>query len=226
MSKIDVTLNGTTVAGSEGMTILELAQENEVDIPTLCYMSELTPTGACRICVVEVTGARTLVAACHTPIQPDMEIQTHSPKVLKARKAIIELLFANHSGSCLMCDKANLCELRMVAADLEFGLPRIAGEKHFHPVEELGPYIVRDLSKCITCRRCVRACREIKKEGVFGIAHRGFDSKVVVDLDQELDKEVCESCDICVQACPVGALVKKGERFATKKKGTPLAITG
>ena len=226
MGKIDVTLNGTPVSGSEGMTILELAQENGVDIPTLCYLSELTPTGACRICVVEVTGSRTLVAACHTPIGPNMEIYTHSPKVLKARRLILELLLASHPDNCLVCDKANLCELRKLAADLGVGLPRIRGEKRYYPIEELSPYIVRDLSKCILCRRCVRACREIKKEGVFGIGYRGFGSKVVVDLDQELDKSVCESCDVCVQACPVGALTKKNERFAVEKKGTPLVITG
>jgi NADH dehydrogenase/NADH:ubiquinone oxidoreductase subunit G len=226
MGKVDLTLNGNPVSGSEGMTILELAQENDVDIPTLCYLSELTPTGSCRICVVEVAGSRTLVASCHTPIQPDMDIQTHSPKVLKARRVILELLFASHSGSCLMCDKANLCELRKIAADLNFDLPRIRGERSYYPIEELSPYIVRDLSKCILCRRCVRACREIKGEGVFGIGYRGFGSKIVVDLDQELDKSVCESCDVCVEVCPVGALTKRSERFKLKKKGTPLVITG
>jgi len=228
MGKIDVTLNGTPVSGSEGMTILELAQENGIDIPTLCYMEELTPTGSCRICSVEITGARTLVAACHTPIQANMDIHTHSPKVLAARRVIIELLFANHAGNCLMCDKANICELRKIATDLGVGLPRIRGEKRFYEIEEVSPYIVRDLTKCILCRRCVRACREIKKEGVFGIAYRGFGSKVVVDLDQELDRSVCESCDVCVQACPVGALTKKEERFGVKKKkeGVPLVITG
>ncbi len=226
MGKINLTLNGTPVSGSEGMTILELAQENGVDIPTLCYMSELTPTGSCRICVVEVTGARTLAAACHTPIGPNMDIHTHSPKVLKARRMILELLLASHPDNCLVCDKANLCELRMLAADLEVALPRVKGEKRYYPVEELSPYIIRDLSKCILCRRCVRACREIKKEDIFGIGYRGFGSKVVAGLDQELDASVCESCDVCVEVCPVGALTKKGERFTVKKRGKPLIITG
>lgn len=228
MGKIDVTLNGATVSGSEGMSILELAQENGIDIPTLCYMAELTPTGSCRICVVEITGARTLVASCHTPIQPNMDIHTHSPKVLEARRAILELLFVGHAGSCLMCDKANLCELRSIATDLEVGLPRIRGEKRYYDMEEVSPYIVRDLTKCILCRRCVRACREIKKEGLFGVAHRGFGSKIVAGLDQELDNSVCEFCDICVQACPVGALIRKEDRFGLgrKKKGKPLVIAG
>ena len=226
MRKIEVTLNGTPVSGSEGMTILELAEENGVEVPTLCYLSELTPTGACRICVVEVVGARTLVAACHTPIQPNMDIHTHSPKVLKARRMILELLFVGHSGDCLMCDKANMCELRMLATDLEVGLPRIKGEKHYYAIEDVNPYIVRDLSKCIVCRKCVRACREIKGECLFSMSYRGFDSKVVAGLDEELDKSVCESCDVCVQVCPVGALTKKDERFAARNKGAPLVITG
>ena len=225
MAKIDVILNGTPVSGSAGMTILELAEENDIDIPTLCYISELTPTGSCRMCVVEVAKARTLVAACHTPIQAGMEIQTHSPKVIKARRMILELLFANHCGECWMCDKANYCELRSIASELDVGLTRIKGEKRFYPIEDINPYITRDLTKCILCRKCVRACREIKKEGILGIGHRGFDSKVVAGCDKALDASVCESCDICVEACPVGAMTKKDERFA-KKKGTPLVITG
>ena len=226
MGKIDVVLNGNSVSGSEGMSILELAQENGVDIPTLCYIPELTPTGSCRMCVVEVTGSRTLVASCHTPIQPNMDIHTHSPKVLKARRVILELLFASHPDSCLVCDKANLCELRKIAADLGFTLPRIRGEKRYYPIEELGPNIVRDLTKCIMCRRCVRACRELKGEGFLGIALRGFESKIIAD-NQELIRHVCESCDVCVQICPVGALAKKEEGAGLKKKkGTPVFISG
>lgn len=225
MGKIDLTLNGKPVNGSEGMTILELARENGIDIPTLCYMSELSPTGSCRICVVEVAGSRTLVASCHTTIQPNMDIHTHSPKVLKARSVILELLFASHSGDCLMCDKANICELRKIAADMEVSLPRIKGKKHYYPLDDQNPYIIRDLTKCILCRKCVRVCREIKKEGVFGIAGRGFDTEVISQLDQEPYKNICEACDVCVQMCPVGALTKKEQRFAAKK-GSPLVITG
>ncbi len=194
------------------MTILELARENNVDIPTLCHHPELNPIGACRICVVEVEGSRTLVASCHTPIAPNMVIYTHSPKVLEARKVIVELLLASHPDACLVCDKGNRCELRKIAADLEVGLPRFQIRKRYYPIEDVSPYIVRDLTKCILCQRCVRACREIKKAGILAIAYRGFDSKVVVDQDEALDKAVCQSCDVCISLCPVGALAKKERR--------------
>jgi len=117
-AKINIPLNDSPVSGDEGMTILEIARENSIAIPTLCYTAELSPIGACRICVVEVEGTRTLVASCHTPIAPGMVIHTHSPKVLEARRSVMELLLASHSGSCYMCNTANICELRHVAADM------------------------------------------------------------------------------------------------------------
>lgn len=225
MDKIIVTINGTKVSGSEGMTILDAAQENGIDIPTLCYRLELSPIGACRICVVEVESSRTLVGSCHTPITQGMVIHTHSPKVIETRKAIVELLLASHPDSCLVCDKANLCELRMIAADLEVGLPRFGLQKNYYPIEDVSPYIVRDLSKCVLCRRCVRACSEIAEQNVFGIAYRGFDSKVVVDFDQPIDQNVCQDCDVCISFCPTGALSKPG-RIGKEKEGKPLIITG
>ena len=228
MRKIDditITVNGSQLTGREGMTILEVAQENGIDIPTLCYLSELPPTGACRICVVEVEGSRTLVGSCHTPITQGMVIHTHSPKVLETRKVILELLLASHCGSCFMCDKANICELRKIAADLEVGLPRFQVRKRYYPIEDVSPYISRDLSKCILCRRCIRACNEIAKKSVFGMAYRGFNSKVVVDFDQPIDKDVCRDCDVCISVCPTGAL-SKPVAVREEKKGTPLIIKG
>jgi NADH-quinone oxidoreductase subunit G/NADP-reducing hydrogenase subunit HndD len=199
------------------MTILELARENDVDIPTLCYHQDLTPIGACRICVVEVEGSRMLVASCHTPIAPNMVIHTHSPKVLQARKVLVELLLASHPDACIFCDKGNRCELRKIATDLEVGLPRFKLPKHYYPLDDASPCIVRDLTKCILCQRCVRACREIKKEGILAVAYRGFDSKIVVDQDLVLDKTVCENCDVCISICPTGALSKRKERVAVGK---------
>lgn len=222
--EVTVTIDGSSVSGREGMTILELAQEIGIDIPTLCYISDLLPTGACRVCVVEVEGSRTLVGSCHTPITAGMVIYTHSPKVLETRRVIVELLLASHCGSCFMCEKANLCELRKVAADLDVGLPRFQVRKRYYPIEDVSPYIQRDLSKCILCRRCVRACAEIAKQNVFSIAYRGFNSKVVVDFDQALDKDVCRDCDVCISVCPTGAL-SKPRKMSEEKKGKPLVIS-
>jgi len=221
---LQLTLNGTQVSGRPGQTILELAQENGVDIPTLCHHADLSPLGACRICVVEVEGSRTLVGSCHTPITEGMVIHTHSPKVLESRRLIIELLLASHSGNCYMCDKANMCELRKIAAELDVGLPRFQVKKHYYPLEDISPYIMRDLTKCIMCRRCVRACNEIAKQDVFAIAYRGFDSKIIVDFDQPIDKEACRDCGICIPYCPTGALSLPREKKA-EKKGKPLVVT-
>ena len=224
MDKLLVTLNGAQVSGRPGQTILELAQANGVDIPTLCHHADLSILGACRVCVVEVEGSRTLVGACHTPISNGMVIHTHSPKVLESRKIIVELLLASHCGSCFMCDKANICELRLIATELEVGLPRFQVKKRYYPREDISPYIVRDLTKCILCRRCVRACIEVAKHNVFAIAYRGFDSKVVVDLDQPIDKEVCRDCGVCISFCPTGALSQPRETKAAKK-GKPLVVS-
>jgi NADH dehydrogenase/NADH:ubiquinone oxidoreductase subunit G len=225
LDKPRVTLNGNQVSGRPGQTILELAQENGVDIPTLCHHADLSPLGACRVCVVEVEGSRTLVGSCHTPIADGMVIHTHSPKVLASRKVIIELLLASHSGACYMCDKANMCELRKIAAELDVGLPRFQVKRHYYPKEDISPYITRDLTKCIMCRRCVRACTEIAKKNVFAVAYRGFDAKIVVDDDQSIDKEVCRDCGVCIPYCPTGALSQPSEMKA-EKKGKPLVVTG
>ncbi|MFH1382307.1 MAG: 2Fe-2S iron-sulfur cluster-binding protein [Chloroflexota bacterium] len=216
--ELSVKIDGRSIRGREGMTILELARENGIDIPTLCYLKELSPTGACRICVVEVEGSRTLVGSCHTPITEGMVIQTASPKVLETRKVLIELLLASHCGNCFIaCSKANTCELRKIAADLEANLPRFQNPKRYYPIEDISPYIQRDLSKCILCRKCVRACNEIAKQNVFAIGYRGFDSKIVVDSDQPLNKEVCRDCGICIDHCPTGALSQPGKTSQDKK---------
>jgi len=207
MKKLLITLNGSQVSGRQGQTILEVAKENSIEIPTLCHHADLSPLGACRVCVVE-----------------GMVIHTHSPKVLESRKVIVELLLASHCGSCFMCDKANICELRKIAAELEVGLPRFQVRKHYYPIEDVSPYIVRDLTKCIMCRRCVRACIEVAGYNVFAIAYRGFDSKVIVDFDQPIDKEVCRDCGVCIPFCPTGALSQPRETKA-EKKGKPLVVT-
>jgi NADH dehydrogenase/NADH:ubiquinone oxidoreductase subunit G len=226
MGNITLTMNGTRVSGQEGMTILKVARENGIDIPTLCYLEDLSPIGACRLCVVEVEGSRTLVGSCHTPITEGMVVHTHSPKVLATRRILVELMLASHPDSCLVCDKANLCELRRIAADLDIGLPRFKARKHYYTVEDENPYIIRDMSKCILCRRCVAACQNLKGEKLFSTAYRGFDSKVIYGLDQPVgSKEVCRDCDTCVSLCPTGAL-SKPTQVGKPKTGTVLFIKG
>jgi len=218
-NEITLTLNDSQVHGRDGMTILEVAKENGVDIPTLCHISGLPPMGACRLCVVEVEGSRLLVGSCHTPVTEGIVVLTHSPKVLAARKILVELLLASHPDSCLICDKANICELRKIATDLEIGLPRFRARKHYYPVEDENPSIIRDMSKCVLCRRCVVACRNLKGERLFSVAYRGFESKIVFDCDRSVSKEACQDCDECIALCPSGALSKPrktGEERAQK----------
>lgn len=219
-----LTINSIAVTGQNGMTILEVARENGIEIPTLCYLKDLTPLGACRLCVVEVEGSRLLVGSCHTPSVEGMVIQTNSPKVLAARRTIIELMLASHPDNCLVCDKANLCELRKIAADLNIGLPRFRTKKHYYPIEDNNPYIIRDMSKCIVCRRCINTCRNLKGQGIFSIGYRGFDSKVIYGLDQPIgDAETCRDCDKCISACPTGALSKRC-KIGEAKQGTALFV--
>lgn len=226
MSNVSLTINGAQVTGLQGQTILEVARENGIDIPTLCYLEDLNPIGACRLCVVEVEGSRTLVGSCHTPVTEGMVIHTHSPKVLTARRILVELMLASHPDNCLVCDEANLCQLRKIAADLDIGLPRFRMRKHYFPVEDENPHIIRDMSKCILCRRCVAACQNIKGAKMFSIAYRGFDSKVIYGLDQPVgSEEACRDCDTCVSLCPTGAL-SKPTRVGEEKQGTALFVKG
>ena len=209
MADINVVIDDEKVSGPEAMTILEAASEAGINIPTLCHSPDLTPDGNCRICVVEVEGTPRLVASCHTPITEGMVIQTRSPKVLAARKTVVELLLAGHTGPCVTDECAKDCELHNLAAELEVGPPRFqVKERRSYPVETLSPYVQRDMGRCILCRRCVRACAEIAKKNVFSMAYRGFRSKVVVDCDVPLDKEECRDCGICIDYCPTSALTK------------------
>ena len=209
--KIKLTINGKEVSARPDMTILEVAKENGIDIPTLCYIPDLSPIGACRLCVVEVEGSKTLVGSCHTPVAEGMVIQTHSPKVIATRRVLVELMLASHPDACLICDKANICELRRIAADLEVGLPRFRARKHYYPVEDENARMIRDMSKCVQCRRCVIACKSESGTPLFGMAYRGFDSKVICGFDQPLGSQACGDCDACIEICPSGALRKVGK---------------
>ena len=209
MADVNIVIDDEKMSGPEGMTILEAANEVGINIPTLCHRPDLTPEGLCRVCVVEVEGSPRLVASCHTPISEGMVIRTHSPKVLASRKAVIELLLAGHTGPCVTDECAGDCELHYLASELEVGLPRFQVKKRrSYPVEDVSPYVKRDMGRCILCRRCVRACAQIAKKNIFSMAYRGFGSKVVVDCDMPLSTEACRDCGICIDYCPTSALTK------------------
>ena len=215
MGKIRVNIDGKEISGSEGMTILQAAEKAGILIPTLCHSPDLTPDGNCRICVVEVERSPRLVASCHTPITDGMVIRTNTGKVTEARKAAVELLMTAHTGPCVIDLEARNCGLHKLASEFEVGPPRFKVRKpREYPVEDVSPYVRRDLSKCILCRKCIRACKEIAKKEVFDIAYRGFHSKVVVDCDVPLNKEVCKDCGICIDYCPTSALTHTKERTA------------
>lgn len=215
---IKVNINGKGLTAKEGITILELAKENNIYIPTLCYHQDLSLSGCCRICVIEIEGQRLLSASCTTPVQEGMKIRTDSEKVIQARKTILKLFLSSHPDNCLVCDAANLCELRKILAEYNVGKQEFFGDKRFYQIEDLNPYIIRDLTKCILCRRCIKACSEIKKENIYAIGYRGFDEKIIVNCDENLNSDICQDCDICVKYCPVGALIRKEKRFKKENK--------
>jgi NADH dehydrogenase/NADH:ubiquinone oxidoreductase subunit G len=207
MREIKLVINGRETLALEEVTILQAAQQMGIEIPTLCYSPDLHATGVCRICVVEVEGLRTLVGACHTPVAPGMVIHTHSPKVLAARRANVELLQAAHDAVCVTDPTCQLCDLYKLCSDLQI---RRTGfrvrERRSYSIEENNPYVRRDMSKCILCRRCISACSEIAKKNILSIAYRGYNSKVVVDCDGALNTEICRDCGICIDYCPTNAL--------------------
>ncbi len=212
MDSLKIRINGKEVDGNRGMTVLQAAEKAGISIPTLCYHKDFIPTGSCRICVVEVEGSGRLIGSCHTPIAEGMIIQTHSPKVLSARKATMELLLAGHTGPCVADVRAAQCDLHRIASDLEVAPPRFRVKRpRFYTIEDVSPYVHRDLSKCILCSRCISACNELAGKRVFGTGYRGFETKVIVDNDVAIDKNFCRDCYLCVEYCPTSALIKAGQ---------------
>jgi formate dehydrogenase alpha subunit len=215
---ITITLNGVEVSGYSGMTILELAQESGVEIPTLCHDSQLSPIGACRICLVENEKSGALLASCVTPIASGMVINTHSPRVIEHRKTIVKLMLASHPDSCFVCDKGNRCQLRQIASDLGIGLSVLQRVSQRAAVKEVNPFIERDLTKCILCAKCIRACQELVVEGAIDYFRRGFVTHPATLNDLPLADSECTFCGTCVALCPTGALMEKERRYGGTTK--------
>ena len=210
MANINVKINGRDVSAPAGSTILEAAHLAGIKIPTLCFLKEINEIGACRICVVEVKGARTLVASCVHPISEGMEIWTNTPKVLASRRRTLQLILSNHDRKCLSCVRSGNCELRQLA--LELGVADEAyfdGVKNEYELDYSAVHMIRDNNKCILCRRCVAVCEKVQGVGVIGANNRGFATSIGSAFEMGLGETSCVSCGQCIAVCPTGALTEK-----------------
>ncbi|MEG0276081.1 MAG: NADH-dependent [FeFe] hydrogenase, group A6 [Coprobacillus sp.] len=211
MSKIKLTINNREVEAYEGKTILEVARENGIHIPTLCYLKDYTGTGACRVCQVEVEGVKNLCASCVYPIREGMVVKTNSMRALDARRRVVELIVSNHSKDCLSCIRNTNCELQKLCQELCVREDAFKGGKTEATFDEVSPGVVRNTAKCILCGRCVAACQKLQGIGVLGYMDRGFKTKVGPVFDRSLDDVNCMQCGQCINVCPVGALQEKEE---------------
>ena len=233
MSNNMINIDHQEINFKQGQTILEVAEENGIHIPTLCYLKGTTPTGACRMCLVEVDGAKALVTSCSTPAAPNMVIRTSSPRVIKARQYSLELLLSSGHHNCLaqdmdndswtdaqlealsvkgheeLCPAYGVCRLQDLAIQYQVKGNRFHPSEPRYEIEDVNPLIVRDFSRCILCGRCVQACNEVQVNRAISLGYRGSSSKVVTRGDRPLAQSDCVFCGECVQACPVGALTNK-----------------
>ncbi len=233
-------INGNEFTFESGETILEVAQRNSIDIPTLCHLKGATPTGACRICVVEVEGARSLVASCAAPAASNMVVRTESAKVIASRRMVIQLLLSSGNHNCAvsgaagnnwtefqlkslqtentaeLCPVWGDCKLQDLAFRYQVNGERFIPTETPHEMETVNPFIVRDFSRCIQCGRCVQACNDVQVNQAIHYGYRGAATKIIAACDRAYKDSDCVFCGECVQTCPVGALVEKDARFRVR----------
>ena len=206
---VTLTIDGVEVKTKKGTTILEAARQVGIDIPTLCFLKDINEMGDCRMCIVEVEGRRGFATSCIQTVEEGMVVHTHTPNVLEARHVILDLIISNHAKDCLTCTRSGNCELQTLATKFNVLDVEFPGEMTKHKIDNLSPSIVRDFNKCILCRRCVAACKNVQKIGAIDCINRGFESCISTVGDHSLNDVNCTNCGQCIQACPTGALHEK-----------------
>ena len=226
MDTIPLTIDGKKITCPAGTSILDAAENHGIKIPRLCHHPDLKPFGACRMCLVEDEKTGRLMASCVTPAARDMALQTASPRIVKHRRNIVRLMIAEHPESCIVCSKGNRCQLRQVAANLGIGETDLYHMPNFKPLEQANPFIIRDLSKCILCGKCIRADHELVVVGAIDYNRRGFASRPATAHELGLEQSNCTFCGTCVSLCPTGALSTKNTRFVGSPASESDSICG
>jgi bidirectional [NiFe] hydrogenase diaphorase subunit len=206
-----LTIDGNQVSARAGQTILEVARENKIDIPTLCHLDGLSDVGACRLCLVEIKGSNKLLPSCVATVEEGMEVATATDRLKSHRRTILELLFAERNHICSVCVSNGHCELQTLGQEQGLTHVRLPYRNPELPVDASHERFTLDQNRCILCTRCVRVCAEIEGAHIWDVMGRGIDSMVITDLHQPWGESACTRCGKCVQVCPTGALTDKGK---------------
>ena len=206
---VHLTIDGVEVEATSNMTILEAARKANIDIPTLCFLKDINEFGDCRMCLVEIEGQPKLATSCIQKVQDGIVVHTHSPQVVESRKMVLDLILSNHSKDCLTCVRSGNCELQALAKKYNIKDIKYKGARVTAPLDDKSPSIIRDMNKCILCRRCVSTCKRVQDIGAIESTNRGFESAISTAGDLSLNDVDCTFCGQCIESCPTGALREK-----------------